>query len=114
MASKKSEKPDSKPPVKKKKRKVRKKPSEKPHYVNAKEFTQDITDYYNSGGDEIGNKLGESIFKIAKGLSFAPNFINYSYKDDMIGDAIVRCSQLCRVKNLISILAITRSHILQL
>ena len=90
MASKKSEKPDSKPPVKKKKRKVRKKPSEKPHYVNAKEFTQDITDYYNSGGDEIGNKLGESIFKIAKGLSFAPNFINYSYKDDMIGDAIVK------------------------
>ena len=46
--------------------------------------------YYDSGTDEIGNKLGESIFKIATGLSYAPNFINYSYKDDMIGDAIVK------------------------
>jgi hypothetical protein len=60
------------------------------HYVNAKDFTQDIRNYYESGTDEIGNKLGESIFKIATGLSFAPNFINYSYKDDMVGDAIVK------------------------
>lgn len=58
--------------------------------MNSKEFTQDIIEYYNSGTDEIGDKLGESIFKIAKGLSYAPNFINYSYKDDMVGDAIVK------------------------
>ena len=62
----------------------------KPHYVNSKEFTQDIVEYYSSGGDEISEKLGESIFKIATGLSYAPNFINYSYKDDMVGDAIVK------------------------
>ena len=60
------------------------------HYVNSKEFTQDIIDYYDSGTDQIGEKLGESISKIAKGLSYAPNFINYSYRDDMIGDAIVK------------------------
>lgn len=60
------------------------------HYVNSKEFTQDIVDYYNSGSDQISEKLGESIFKIATGLSYAPNFINYSYKDDMVGDAIVK------------------------
>ena len=64
--------------------------TKKPYYVNPKEFTEDIVNYYNSGGDEIGNKLGESIYKIATGLSFAPNFINYSYKDDMVGDAIVK------------------------
>jgi len=34
--------------------------------------------------------LAESVVKIANGLSYAPNFINYSYKDDMIGDAIVK------------------------
>jgi len=62
----------------------------KPHYVNSKEFTEDIKEYYGSGDDDIGEKLGESIFKIAKGLSYAPNFINYSYKDDMVGDAIVK------------------------
>lgn len=74
-----------------KKKAKTKKPKEKPaHYVNSKEFTQDIVDYYNSGTDDIGNKLGESIYKIATGLSYAPNFINYSYKDDMIGDAIVK------------------------
>jgi DNA-directed RNA polymerase specialized sigma24 family protein len=66
------------------------KKEKKAHYVSPKEFTQDIVEYYNSGSDEIGNKLGESIFKIAKGLSYAPNFINYSYKDDMVGDAIVK------------------------
>jgi len=66
------------------------KKDKKPHYVNGKEFTQDIIEYYNSGTDDIGDKLGESIFKIAKGLSYAPNFINYSYKDDMVGDAIVK------------------------
>ena len=64
--------------------------AKKPYYVSPKEFTQDIQEYYNSGTDEIGNKLGESIYKIATGLSFAPNFINYSYKDDMVGDAIVK------------------------
>jgi DNA-directed RNA polymerase specialized sigma24 family protein len=75
---------------KKSTKKTKKPKPKKPHYVNSKEFTQDIQDYYGSGTDEIGEKLGESIFKIAKGLSYAPNFINYSYKDDMVGDAIVK------------------------
>lgn len=75
------------PPKPKRKRRSKK---DNVHYVNAKDFTKDIEDYYNSGTDEIGNKLGESIFKIATGLSYAPNFINYSYKDDMVGDAIVK------------------------
>lgn len=68
------------------------------HYVNSKEFTQDIRDYYSSGSDEIGEKLGQSIFKIATGLSFAPNFINYSYKDEMVGDAIVKMFSALKLK----------------
>lgn len=68
------------------------------HYVNSKEFTQDIRDYYGSGSDEIGEKLGQSIFKIATGLSFAPNFINYSYKDEMVGDAIVKMFSALKLK----------------
>jgi hypothetical protein len=82
-------KPNSKEVKPKPKRRGRKKKNTA-HYVNAKEFTADIKTYYDSGTDDIGNKLGESIYKIATGLSFAPNFINYSYKDDMIGDAIVK------------------------
>jgi len=61
---------------------------EKVHYVNGREFEEEIRVYYNT--DHISIKLGESITKIAQGLSYAPNFINYSYKDDMIGDAIVK------------------------
>jgi|SaaInlV_165m_DNA_1040744.scaffolds.fasta_scaffold41409_1 hypothetical protein len=102
MVSKASKKPASKPAKvtktpESKTEKVKPKPKRRgrkkknpAHYVNAKEFTQDIKNYYDSGTDDIGNKLGESIYKIATGLSFAPNFINYSYKDDMIGDAIVK------------------------
>lgn len=61
---------------------------EKPFYVNPKEFEDEIVIYYKVGS--ISEKLGESITKIAHGLSYAPNFINYTYKDDMVGDAIVK------------------------
>lgn len=61
------------------------------HYVSGKELLQQITDYYQMDSEAtIPDELGSNVYKIAKGLSFAPNFINYSYKDDMIGDAIVK------------------------
>ena len=88
MVSKKSQKPAE---AKKPKPKPRKKKSKNAHYVSGKDLLQQITDYYNMDEEEtIPNLLGENIYKIARGLSFAPNFINYSYKDDMIGDAIVK------------------------
>jgi DNA-directed RNA polymerase specialized sigma24 family protein len=36
------------------------------------------------------DKLADNINKIAYGLSFNSSFINYTYKDDMIGDALVK------------------------
>lgn len=57
-------------------------------YVDPKLFYSEIKDYYKSG--EINDYLAESIYKIAKGLSFAPNFINYSYREDMVGDAVIK------------------------
>ena len=73
-----------------------KKGKEKIHYVNSKEFEDEIRAYYKTG--HVTQKLGESITKIAHGLSYAPNFINYSYKDDMIGDAIVKMFSALRNK----------------
>lgn len=67
-----------------------KNPKKKENYVNAKEFKQHIIDYYEADDDMITRPLGDSIQKIATGLSFAPNFINYSYREDMVGDAIVK------------------------
>lgn len=72
------------------------KAKDKIHYVNSKEFEEEIRSYYKTGNITI--KLGESLTKIANGLSYAPNFINYSYKDDMIGDAIVKMFSALRNK----------------
>ena len=64
------------------------KPKSKEHYVNSKEFKEAIARYYET--DVSNDELGEMITKIAHGLSYAPNFINYSYKDEMVGDAVVK------------------------
>ena len=81
----KTSKKASKPRRRRKKNKDKEK-----YYVNAKDFLAQITEYYDQPTDSNERILGESIKKIATGLSYAPNFINYSYKDDMIGDAIVK------------------------
>tara|TARA_R100000808_G_scaffold13636_1_gene32889 strand:- start:22 stop:585 length:564 start_codon:yes stop_codon:yes gene_type:complete len=73
---------------KKRKRKKQSKADAEKNYVNAKEFYAEIKEYYRT--DIIPDHLAESVYKIAVGLSFAPNFINYSYKDEMVGDAVVK------------------------
>ena len=40
---------------------------------------------------QINNYIGHCILKIATKLANRPNFINYSYKDDMILDGIENC-----------------------
>jgi len=77
------------------KSKKKKKPNKKTYYVSPKEFLQLLKDYYES--DNLVDELAESTYKIAVGLSYSPNFINYSYKDEMIGDAIVK--MIAAVKN---------------
>lgn len=72
------------------------KPSEKPHYVNSKQFEEEIRKYYKT--ENMTNYLADSIRRIAHGLSFAPNFINYSYRDEMIGDACVKMYQALKYK----------------
>ena len=41
----------------------------------------------------VTNYMGECFLKIATHLSYRPNFINYTYKDDMISDGIENCLQ---------------------
>ena len=67
------------------------------HYVKPEEFKQAISQYYET--DVCTDYLCECLNKIAQGLSFSPSFINYSYKDDMVGDAVVKMfSALSRKK----------------
>jgi len=64
------------------------KPKKTEHYVDPALFKQQLTEYYKTGiGEDL---LAESISKIAHGLSYSSNFINYTYKDEMIGDALVK------------------------
>jgi DNA-directed RNA polymerase specialized sigma24 family protein len=58
------------------------------YYINPKEFKDSLQVYYTT--DVMTDDLAENIKKIAYGLSYNPSFINYTYKDDMIGDALIK------------------------
>lgn len=73
---------------------------EKEHYVNNKEFGQAVVDYVNESnalkaeGKEpniIPEYIGRCFMKIAAGLSLAPNFKDYTWRDEMVMDAIENC-----------------------
>lgn len=64
------------------------KPNKTQFYVEPKEFDDAIMEYYKT--EIISDVLAHMINKIAHKLSYAPNFINYTYRDEMVGDAIVR------------------------
>ena len=74
----------------------------KEHYVNNKEFLAAMVEYKKlvteaeDAGEEkppVTNYIGECFLKIANHLSYRPNFINYTFRDDMISDGIENCLQ---------------------
>lgn len=68
-------------------RKKPKVPKEK-FYVDPKKFDDEIVKYYET--DVMSNDLAEMISKISNKLSFAGNFAGYTYREEMVGDGIVR------------------------
>ena len=78
------------------------KPKQKPHYVDNKKFLVAMTEYRElrikaeeegQKRPQVTNYIGECYLKIANHLSYRPNFINYTYRDDMISDGIENCLQ---------------------
>ena len=72
------------------------------HYVDNKEFLRAMIEFKeicnNAREKEIdrppvSNYIGECFLKIATHLSYKPNFINYTYREDMISDGIENCLQ---------------------
>jgi len=72
------------------------------HYVNNKEFLAAIVEYkyliklaeeQEKSRPIIPRYLGECFMKIARHLSYKPNFVNYMFKEDMISDGIENCVQ---------------------
>jgi hypothetical protein len=81
-------------------KKVKKKPREKPHYVNNKQFSQSVVDYVTSVNEArekmidepiIPEYIGSCFLKIAEGLSHKPNFVGYTYREEMVMDAVENC-----------------------
>ena len=78
------------------------KKSKSVHYVDNKKFLAAMIEFKEKckvaedDGDDrppVSNYIGECFLKIATHLSFRPNFINYTYRDDMISDGIENCLQ---------------------
>ena len=74
------------------------------HYVDNKVFLQAMTEWKNrckaaekekKDRPQVTNYIGECFLKIATHLSYRPNFINYTYRDEMIADGIENCLQYC-------------------
>ena len=70
------------------------------HYIDNKEFLRAITEYRQKviaakeAGDEkprVTNYLGECMVKIANHLAYKSNFVNYTFRDEMILDGIENC-----------------------
>ena len=70
------------------------------HYINNQEFLAALLDHRErvlaareagTATPPVSNYIGECFIKIARHLSYKSNFINYSYKDEMISDAIENC-----------------------
>ncbi len=72
----------------------------KEHYVNNKEFSHAVVDYVNEVNaarekdkvePKITNYIGSCFLKIAEGLSHKPNFFSYTYREEMVMDAVENC-----------------------
>ena len=73
------------------------KPKDKPHYVNNKEFSLAVVDYCTKvkeskdKGDKhpiLPDYRATCFLKICEGLSHKSNFVRYTYREEMVMDAV--------------------------
>jgi hypothetical protein len=75
------------------------------HYINNVDFFNKLMEWKTqvNEANAIGETpppitpyIGECFLEIAKNLAKKPNFVNYPFKDDMIGDAVENCLLYCK------------------
>lgn len=75
----------------------------KKHYVNNKDFYEAILKYQEvlqvNLEAKIPDYIGLCIFNICNRLSTRPNYIGYSYRDEMVADGIENCIRAVRLFN---------------
>ena len=85
------------------------KPQDRPHYVNNKDFSYAVVDYVtilNEARDTgtelpiVPDYIASCFLKIAEGLSHKSNFIRYTYREEMVMDAVENCLKAIENYNL--------------
>jgi hypothetical protein len=85
------------------------KPQDKPHYVNNANFSQAVVEYVTvlnearDAGQElpiVPDYIARCFLKIAEGLSHKSNFIRYTYREEMVMDAVENCLKAIENYNL--------------
>ena len=70
------------------------------HYVNNADFSQAVVDYVTSANEakndnrkipKVTNYIAQCFLRIAEGLSHKSNFIRYTYREEMVMDAVENC-----------------------
>ena len=70
------------------------------HYVNNAEFSQAVVDYVKTADSAksknkeipiVPNYVAQCFLRIAEGLSHKANFIRYTYREEMVMDAVENC-----------------------
>ena len=79
------------------------------HYVNNADFSQAVVDYVTESNKAKKNKdtiptvpnyVAQSFLKIAEGLSHKSNFSRYTYREEMVMDAVENCLKAINNYNL--------------
>jgi len=79
---------------------ARAKAKEKPHYVNNADFSAAVVEYVRHAREceergepkpQINNYVAACFLKIAEGLSHKANFVRYTYREEMMMDAVENC-----------------------
>jgi len=75
-------------------------PKNKPHYVNNAKFSEAVVEYVTLSNKSkqqkeskpiVPNYVAECFLKIAEGLSHKANFVRYTYREEMVMDAVENC-----------------------
>ena len=76
------------------------KPKDKPHYVNNREFSYAVVDYCTIIKEAkaaekrlpvVTDYIAKCFLRIAEGLSHKSNFVRYTYREEMVMDAVENC-----------------------
>ena len=79
------------------------------HYVNNAQFSQAVVDYCtqvqaaklnNTQIPIVTNYIAQCFLKISEGLSHKHNFIRYTYREEMVMDAVENCLRAIENYNL--------------